>query len=72
MNKKDEIRFLRGELQKRNSENVLLKAELESIQLQSTQRGARMEVLMEWIDNSGLVVPNEFDPWFNNDGTTKL
>jgi len=67
MNKKEEIKYLKQQLQIQTVHADLAMEVLEPYKQRCTQRGARMQIMYEYIKGDGYI-PEEFDGWFDKDG----
>lgn len=76
INKKEEIKLLKIELRKCKSELYLAKQVLEPMRQNICKQGKRMQIMYEHIQmciNTGDTnYPQEFDNWFNRDGSPIL
>lgn len=70
-NKKEIIRELKTRLEICTSKKELYKAALEPVRAMATKRGARMQIMWEFIQDSSYIFPEEFREWFDSDGVSK-
>jgi len=75
MNKKEEIKYLKEQLKYYKSIAYIAKEALEPVNKIASQRGARMQLMMEFIlkTNSyhSIIIPKEFNDWFDIDGVPR-
>ena len=70
MNKKEEIKYLKSKLRYYKASAFLATKALEPYKIMATQRGARMQIMHKYIENT-LVYHKEFNDWFDKDGNPK-
>ena len=73
MTKKEEIKYLKQQLKIQTVHADLAMEVLEPYKQKCTQRGARMQIMYEYIKSInpevfGLKYPEEFDEYFDKDG----
>jgi len=68
MNKKEEIKYLKHQLRIAKSQAYIATQALEPVSKLASQRGARMQIMKEMIEEYDDGLPNIMKQWFNRDG----
>ena len=72
MNKKEEIQQLKQQLKIAKSSCYIAEKALQPFKNCCTMRGARMQLLFEYMVRKDIFVPSEMQSWFNTDKTPKF
>ena len=72
MTKKEEIKILKLKLRVAKAESLLNEEALEPYKEQATQRGARMQAMLEYMKGKDFFIPSNIQSWFYSDGSVKL